>query len=386
MTDSQSPASREAEDDDSALGWDAIDAVAKKIYGDQEPQHYGTAISYRLGGNDPLQGISVYRNKGDAGSQPHWHYLTYGFSDLYGDLDDDDEEGESPDADDSDKPSGYGFELTFRLPIEGDETTPPAWPLNFLQNIARYVFNSGNVFRAGHWMTANGPIKAGDDTLITEMGFVTDPQFPAIRTPYGQVDFLQIVGITADELQEGKRWNLRGLLGALQPHMPLWVTDIRRPSLHALPEVRAAVDKGAASEGSNTGVLYGSVLKLQSEKRLLRAEKVTVTMGALLVRDLLGLLPGRLPHGKDLSIAGDDFSLILEPADAGAALEWEDEQTLVLQLGNKELQALLDTLRPREASYTVPGIANVTWKVEASRIKGQDGSVQEVFGAADGHG
>ena len=381
MTDSRSPADHNAEnDEDSSHGWDAIDAVAEAIYGEQEPHHYGSIISYRLGGEDPLQGISVYRNKGDAGSKPHWHYLTYGFSDLYGD--DDDGDGESDEAGNSeDKRSGYGFELTFRLAIDGDEPSPPSWPLNFLQNIARYVFKTGNVFRAGHWMTANGPIKAGDATVITEMGFVADPQFPAITTPYGHVDFLQIVGISAAELQEGKRWNLRGLLDALKPHMPLWVTDIQRASLHALPEVKAAVDKGAAEEGSSTGVIYGSVLKLHSEKKLLRAEKVTVTMGALLVRDLLGLLPGRLPHGKDLSVSGDDFFLVFEPADSGCAFEWEDEQTLVVKLGPSELQAFLDNVKPRGADYVVPGLNHLIWRVEPSSIKGQDGTVQEVFGA-----
>ena len=73
MTDSRSPADHNAEnDEDSSHGWDAIDAVAEAIYGEQEPHHYGSIISYRLGGEDPLQGISVYRNKGDAGSKPHW--------------------------------------------------------------------------------------------------------------------------------------------------------------------------------------------------------------------------------------------------------------------------------------------------------------------------
>ncbi|QIL80299.1 suppressor of fused domain protein [Diaphorobacter sp. HDW4A] len=372
MTDSP-----DTDDADSALGWDAIDMVAVKVYGAQEPQHYGTAISYRLGGNDPLQGISVYRNAGDSGSQPHWHYLTYGFSDLYGE---DEEDGDDAGDSNEDRRSGYGFELTFRLPIEGAETTPPTWPLNFLQNIARYVFQSGNVFAAGHWMTANGPIKAGADTQITEMGFVADPQFPATVSPYGRIEFLQIVGITAGELAEGKRWNLRGLLSALEPQMPLWVTDIHRASLHTLPAVKAAVDQGAGKDGSNTGVLYGSVLKLQSEKKLLRAEKVTVTMGALLVRDLLGLLPGRLPHDKDLSVAGDDFSLIFEPADAGCAFEWEDSQTLLVRFGPRELQAFLDTVKPRGADYVVPGLNHLIWRVEPSQIKDQDGRVQEVFG------
>lgn len=74
---------------------------------------------------------------------------SHGFSELY--------------AKESDEPevSGYGFELTFRLAIAPDtaaDAEPPRWAMNFLQNLARYVFQSGNVFKDGDWMTANGPI------------------------------------------------------------------------------------------------------------------------------------------------------------------------------------------------------------------------------------
>ena len=42
---------------------------------------------FRLGGPDPLDYISMYSNSGDPdrGVPPHWHYVTYGFSDLHGD-------------------------------------------------------------------------------------------------------------------------------------------------------------------------------------------------------------------------------------------------------------------------------------------------------------
>ena len=61
-----------------APGWDAITEVCDRLYPDQkDPKHYGTLVSWQLGGNDPLQGISVY----DAGS--YWHFVTYGLSELY---------------------------------------------------------------------------------------------------------------------------------------------------------------------------------------------------------------------------------------------------------------------------------------------------------------
>jgi len=45
-----------------------------------------TEIS-RLGGPDPLDYVSMYYNKGDParGVPEHWHYVTFGFSDLHGD-------------------------------------------------------------------------------------------------------------------------------------------------------------------------------------------------------------------------------------------------------------------------------------------------------------
>ena len=45
-------------------------------------------------------------------------------------------------------PYSHGFELTFRL--ADDEAMkakePPTWPLSLLQNLARYVFRTGNGF------------------------------------------------------------------------------------------------------------------------------------------------------------------------------------------------------------------------------------------------
>jgi suppressor of fused len=80
-----------------------------------------------LGGPDPLEGLSVYRNPGPP---PHWHFVTYGFSELY------EKAGQDSDL------SGYGFELTFRL-AAGEEAEPPAWALNLLQNLGCYAFETG---------------------------------------------------------------------------------------------------------------------------------------------------------------------------------------------------------------------------------------------------
>ena len=81
-----------------AVGWDAITNACENVYPDQkEPKHYGTIISWDLGGNDPLEGISVY----DGGD--YWHFVTYGLSEIF--------EEETV----SDAVSGYGMGFTFKL-------------------------------------------------------------------------------------------------------------------------------------------------------------------------------------------------------------------------------------------------------------------------------
>lgn len=44
----------------------------------------------------------------------------------------------------ADSVSGFGFELTFRLKREPEETAPPTWPATLMQSLAKYVFHSGN--------------------------------------------------------------------------------------------------------------------------------------------------------------------------------------------------------------------------------------------------
>ena len=97
--------------------------------------------------------------------------------------------------------SGYGFELTFRLK-RGEEEQPPVWPMNLLQNLARYVFTSGNVFGPGHHMNANGPI-ALETGLPSSLpwGFAPTRSWAELDTPNGRLTILQVVGLTADEME-----------------------------------------------------------------------------------------------------------------------------------------------------------------------------------------
>ncbi len=359
--------------DDASPGWDAISTRLDQLYPGQEPKHFGTVIKYMLGGPDPLDGISAWRRNDPV---PHWHFVTYGFSELY--------------AKESDDPavSGYGFELTFRLAIAPEaaaDAEPPMWALGFLQNLARYVFQSGNVFKDGDWMTANGPIALGQATQICSMGFATDPELAEpLATPHGSVAFLQVVGLTLDEERAAKQWRTRNLLDVLLPHMPLWITDLGRASLLTNPVVKQQVDEGARRDGSSSGYLFTDVLGLKQVKRLLRKPLTQVTLGARQVEELVALLPLRLPFGSTLRVAGHEWQLLLEPAGADGqnVVEWqgEGEGAVVLRLTDATVQQFAQTLQPREGRYVLLLLPGVEWRVEKTTIKDANGNVVDVIG------
>ncbi|XP_052869915.1 suppressor of fused homolog [Anopheles cruzii] len=208
-----------------------------KIYPDQtNPLQVTTVLKYWLGGQDPLDYISMYHNPGDPKQHipPHWHYVSFGLSDLHGD-------GRVHLSDTSgglEPRSGMGFELTFRLlksPNAPPDERPPTWPANLLQSLAKYVFQSGNRLCAGDNVPWRRPLdnsRANGTFAIQQMLIAEDPQLPRTETPFGWVDFLQIVGVTVEELEQASRWNGKGVLNLLckDPATggPWLITDLKR--------------------------------------------------------------------------------------------------------------------------------------------------------------
>lgn len=73
---------------DMGLGLQAIYRACYRLYPDQPSPLQVTALrKFWMGGPDPLDYIYMFSNPGspEARSSPHWHYVTNGLSDLYGD-------------------------------------------------------------------------------------------------------------------------------------------------------------------------------------------------------------------------------------------------------------------------------------------------------------
>lgn len=175
------------EEEYATIGWDAITKECERVYPNQDdPRHYGTLISWRLGGNDPLDGISIY----DGGD--YWHFVTYGLSELY------EKESKDPEY------SGYGMEFTLKLKKNlKDEEAELKGICGILQAIARITFENGELFRPYEYLYT-GQTQGIDiemKSLLT--GFITipDSQFQTIETPNGCVEFVEFIGVTDDELQ-----------------------------------------------------------------------------------------------------------------------------------------------------------------------------------------
>lgn len=197
-----------------APGWAAIDATCQRLYPRQVPHQFTSKTAYELESHNPLPAITVWEGQSPA----HWHYVGYGLSELF--------EKTSHDAD----VSGFGFELTMRVPRAEGEERPPAWPLRTLQGLGGHVLRTRHGFDTGHRIDLHGPLAADIPTELTALVCVPDPLLGKTAGPFGSLLFLQVIGVTADELAAMERLDHEGvvhMMGELDFH---GLTDLSRGS------------------------------------------------------------------------------------------------------------------------------------------------------------
>lgn len=339
-----------------APGWDAIDGALRPLYGSTEPKHYGTALSQREGGEDPIHGISVYLREEPS---PHFHFVTYGFTELW--------DKESEDAD----TSGFGFELTFRLAREEDEEEPPAWVMHFLQNLGRYVFRTGNAFAPGHKMGLNGPIALGERTAITAICFAPDPELGAFHSSNGQAEFLQIVGITDDEYRLIQDWCTDGFLELLAMRSPMLITELWRASLLDRPGVAELLQERIEREGSSETSSFAGDLSYDSD-----GSRVVLSLGALYAPAIRRAMLGRIRHRRSYQLLGKTQAVIFEPGEAAWSIS---DGNLVLGVPPGAAKGLAAQVGLRAGRYDL-SIPGVTLVVAPTYIRDQSGRVIDVKG------
>ena len=207
--------------EDKAAGWEAITATFEALYPDQTNPPHRAPLIHRMHDLSEkaaaFDGISAY----DAGH--FWHLVSYGLTELYGKENDDR------------TTSGFGFELTLRVPRRGDR--PPLIAFDLLESIGKAVWAGGN-FALGHTIKT-GPIDGRPDTLETALLVLRDPAVPAsIDTPHGKVDFLMLLAVSDDYRQKmmashdaaggAAGWE-RAVVDELRVENPDLITSLREP-------------------------------------------------------------------------------------------------------------------------------------------------------------
>ncbi|WP_347254153.1 suppressor of fused domain protein [Leminorella grimontii] len=203
------------EDESWAPGWDEIDLGFSQIYGEQNPDHYGTEMTSRatFGGDQYLDGYSLF-----ASPKGYRHIVTYGMSQLYAD-----EEALGGEF------SKWGYEMTIKLPAK--EARECEWALNMLSNLARYTFTSKRYFEPYQYIGGSGEsIHIGEPSKITALLVVPDTEIAPRDSLYGRLEFLQLVGITEVEFQQVKETpeKVHQLIENMKQDNPDLITDMGR--------------------------------------------------------------------------------------------------------------------------------------------------------------
>lgn len=291
----------------------AIDDHVDRVDRAPEAGRYHPRPSNRFSGAGPVEAVTLHLVEEPL----HWHLVTYGLSELHA--------KESPDPD----VSGWGFELTFRVAAEPPAGSPgaaptagapeegpaeparPLWAVDFLASLAAYVWSSQHPFAAGHNLDLRGPIRMDSDSAITAAVVVEDAALGALNGPNGRLQFLQVVGLTAAELELCRAWSTDGVVELLRRDDPLLITRLDRDSIDEDPRWADEIERRMKEEGSSLHELRVASLRIKHRVR----RGAVVQMGAGAASALGPALRRELvAPGATFTVVGDyaDLSFVID--------------------------------------------------------------------------
>lgn len=294
---------------------------------------FSPEFGFTNGNSSALDAVEVYKCNSN---EPHWLYITYGFSDLS------EKESEDPNL------SGYGFELTFRLRTQ-KESVPPAWPCDHLNELALEVFQSGNPLKPGAIRRVESSLKPGSTTGIHGFLIVEDPELATIKTHNGNLTFLLIFGLTHDEAELSNRGSQAQLASIAQKQIGrLLVTDLNRQSLVENPETRELLIAKANKDNESDGTLDCP----QAEWFFMT--RAIVLLPIDIVPTFTNQLNKRLGHGLNLTIKGSDCEIIF--CSASTESFFIEETKLVIELPASTAKNLADRMQPVSSTHNFENI------------------------------
>ena len=361
-----------------------IERAFSDLYPGQCPVQFESTAAQR---SASLDGVAVI----DAGD--HWHFVTLGLSATHG-------------------AGGFGglraaraldFELTFRVHKRGARPCPE-WAVSLLEDVAAYLRSTGVAARGvgkGHHLEMHAPfgvdphswhpldevrpnarLGEGADSGMHSLILADDPELKTLRAPAGHLRFLQLVGITHDELRALKSWRAEGFLETLCRHNPRLVTDLGRASILEQPEIEEAIRSGMARDGSSLAEIHTDTAEFQARRgrRPDGSDEVHVTLSAAVVEDLRSVLLQRISFGRPLRVCGPDKTLVFWPGGALGRDDAHDDSVLYLHLNTTLAQALVHNLRPLRGIYMCPELPGLVVHVLPSEIRDSRGTLLRIVG------
>lgn len=291
---------------------------------------------------------------------PHWLFVSRGFTEL----------GEKTQEDP--EISGWGFELTCRVPLEASDAEI-RWAENAMLSVSRYLADKITFLERYNYLPVNdGAGSAG--CSLRALVVVDDIAMVNTESRNGHFAFFQIVGLTGDEYEAVTEWDAAAIVDLIRARNPLLLTEPKRPSLLADPHFARAVNEGRQRDGSSVGAVYGVSVLWRLDQRNIELHLTTDA-----VATFISSMRRRLAHGNSMSIFGDrrksvrpDGSIAIRSqvnvalhAEAGrSAIERPDgTPTAVIRLGSAAIEELTTTLVATPGTYVLAALPTVRFVV-----------------------
>ena len=339
-----------------APGWAALEHAMHAAY--ERAPVYFSAKETDVEQDTPVESVACYFV--DA-PEPHWHLISCGMSELY------DKQFINPEV------SGFGIELTLRVPATDPEIDPPAWPMQLMRNLARYVAATRRPFAEGQHMNAHAPLALDTPCTLSAVCFVADAALPTLETPNGRVSFLQVFGLTDDELEAVMDSDAHDFIALVAQSNERFICDANRPSYLEDEELRTRIQERIDSAGSTAEGSHAGDLEISEVDGSLH-----VCVGAMHARALVRGLRHRVPFEREYLLSGQQSRLLLAPS---AAVGWHvDDTQTTLMLTAEAARALADAISPERGSYRCAEVPRVVIELSPSELTDDEGNVVRVIG------
>ena len=284
-----------------APGIDAVMEAFAREYGAAPRLDFRTPLPPELDPH-PAKLVTAWAGPG------YWHLVTCGLTELFKKF------SNIPDQ------SGWGVELTMKVPRgEGDEG-PPEYAVELLRFLVKYVYSSRKRFSRGHYIQLS-PFE--EDSTLVGATFVLDTRLTeAVKGPFGDFYFLQVVGVTWDELDALARVDDDRVTKALARRSPHLLTEPSRPSVFEGPDAPPFPSEPAVASGS----LQVDVLRVSRSF----TGDMEVELDQRLAPQVARLMVERLGQGHPLQLNSGSTRLLLRPEPRSGWSQVEDLLTVDL--------------------------------------------------------